>query len=693
MNIYTTDKIRNVVILGHSGSGKTSLVEAMSFTANIIDKQGNIEKGDTISDFTKEEQKRKISIETAIVSIEWKDCKINLLDTPGFPDFIGEVEEAIAVADAAIIVVDGKVGIETGTKKAFEMCDKYNLPRFIHVTNMDNDNASFRQTVENLTLLYGKKIAPVNLPIRSNEKLIGYANVISRQGFEYKNDDAVECDVPDYTKEYLENYRNTLMESVAETSEDMMNRYFAGEEFSEQEIRSAIKHNVCENQIILVGMGSNVLCRGIYTLLDDIIKYFPSPDQKQLNAINRATNEIVKMDYDFSKQKSAYVFKTMIDPFIGKYSFVKVCSGVIKTDESLYNADRETTEKLGKIFVMQGMKAIEVKEIHAGDICAFQKLQSTKTLDTLSNKNTPLMYPKTEISKPYTFKAYKAKKKDEIDKLAQSMQKICEEDLTIKSINDNSNHQMLIYGIGNIQLEVVLSKLINEYKVDVLLYEPRIAFRETIRKSSDVEYKHKKQSGGHGQYGHVKMRFAPLGNYEKNYEFKTEVVGGSVPKNYFPAVEKGLDECCLAGPLAGYPVCGIDATLYDGSFHEVDSSEMAFKLATIGAFKDGFMKASPCLLEPIVDVKVIVDEKFTGDIMGDFSKRRGRVLGMNPMLQSKTEIEAEVPMMEIYDYKTALNSMTQGTGEFSFEFVRYEEAPEEICSKEIEKSKNASVED
>ena len=690
MNIYTTDKIRNVVILGHSGSGKTSLVEAMASIAKIIDKQGNVEKGDTISDFTKEEQKRKISIQTSVVAIEWKDCKINILDTPGFPDFIGEVEEAIAVADAAIILVDGKVGIETGTKKAFEMCDKYNLPRFVHVTNMDNDNASFREVVENLTQLYGKKIAPVNLPIRSNEKLIGYANVISRQGFEYKNDDAVECEVPDYTKEYLENYRNILMESVAETSEDMMNRYFAGEEFSEQEIRSAIKQNVCENQIVLVGMGSNVLCRGIYTLLDDIIKYFPSPNQKQLNAINRATNEIVKMDYDFSKQKSLYVFKTMVDPFIGKYSFVKVCSGVIKTDESLYNADREVTEKLGKIFVMQGMKAIEVKEIHAGDICAFAKLQSTKTLDTLSSKNAPLMYPKTEISKPYTFKAYRAKKKDEIDKLAQSIQKITDEDLTIKSINDTSNHQMLLYGIGNVQLDVVLSKLINEYKVEVELYEPRIAFRETIRKNSDVEYKHKKQSGGHGQYGHVKMRFAPLHDYEKPYEFKTEVVGGSVPKNYFPAVEKGLDECCLAGPLAGYPVCGIDVTLYDGSFHEVDSSEMAFKLATIGAFKDGFMKASPCLLEPIVDVKVIVDEKYTGDVMGDFSKRRGRVLGMNPMLQSKTEIEAEVPMKEIYDYKTTLNSMTQGTGEFSFEFVRYEEAPEEICNKEIEKSKSAT---
>ena len=690
MNIYTTDKIRNVVILGHSGSGKTSLVEAMASIAKIIDKQGSVEKGDTISDFTKEEQKRKISIQTSVVAIEWKDCKINILDTPGFPDFIGEVEEAIAVADAAIILVDGKVGIETGTKKAFEMCDKYNLPRFVHVTNMDNDNASFREVVENLTQLYGKKIAPVNLPIRSNEKLIGYANVISRQGFEYKNDDAVECEVPDYTKEYLENYRNILMESVAETSEDMMNRYFAGEEFSEQEIRSAIKQNVCENQIVLVGMGSNVLCRGIYTLLDDIIKYFPSPNQKQLNAINRATNEIVKMDYDFSKQKSLYVFKTMVDPFIGKYSFVKVCSGVIKTDESLYNADREVTEKLGKIFVMQGMKAIEVKEIHAGDICAFAKLQSTKTLDTLSSKNAPLMYPKTEISKPYTFKAYRAKKKDEIDKLAQSIQKITDEDLTIKSINDTSNHQMLLYGIGNVQLDVVLSKLINEYKVEVELYEPRIAFRETIRKNSDVEYKHKKQSGGHGQYGHVKMRFAPLHDYEKPYEFKTEVVGGSVPKNYFPAVEKGLDECCLAGPLAGYPVCGIDVTLYDGSFHEVDSSEMAFKLATIGAFKDGFMKASPCLLEPIVDVKVIVDEKYTGDVMGDFSKRRGRVLGMNPMLQSKTEIEAEVPMKEIYDYKTTLNSMTQGTGEFSFEFVRYEEAPEEICNKEIEKSKSAT---
>lgn len=687
MKIYTTDKIRNVVLLGASGSGKTSLVEAMAYLSEKIKKIGSVEKGDTISDFTKEEQKRKISIQTALIPIEWKDMKINILDTPGFSDFVGEVEEAVAVSDAAIIVVDGKVGIENGTKKAFEICDKYKLPRFVYVSNMDNDNASFRKVVAELTELFGKRIAPINLSIRSNEKFIGYANIISRQGFEYKDNKAVECEIPDYTKEYLENFRKVLMESVAETSEEMMDRYFAGEEFSEHEIRSALKNNVCDNQIILTSMGSNTLCQGVYTLLDDITKYFPSPNQKQLNGINRNTNEIVQVNYDFSKQKSVYVFKTMNDPYIGKYSFAKICSGVLKTDENLYNVDKDSDEKLGKIYIMEGNKAIEVSEVHAGDICAFAKLQTTKTFDTLSEKKTPLIYPKTEISKPYTFKAYRALKKDDIDKLAQSLQKICEEDLTVKSVNDIANHQMLLYGIGNIQLDVVYNKLIEEFKVSIELYEPRIAFRETIRKNSDVEYKHKKQTGGHGQYGHVKIRMSPLGNYEKNYEFTTEVVGGTVPKNYFPAVEKGLDESCLAGPLAGYPVCGINVVLYDGSYHDVDSSEMAFKIATIEAFKDGFMKASPCLLEPIVDVKVVVEEKYTGDIMGDFSKRRGRVLGMNNIGNNKTEIEAEVPMKEMYDYKTTLNSMTQGTGDFSFEFVRYEEAPEEICKAEIERAK------
>ncbi|MBR1454183.1 MAG: elongation factor G [Lachnospiraceae bacterium] len=687
MKVYTTDKIRNVVLLGHSGSGKTSMVEAIAKIAKITDKLGSVDAGNTISDFGKEEQKRKISCQTSIIPLEWDERKINIIDTPGFSDFIGEVEEAAGIADAAVIVVNGKAGIQAGTKRAWEICDKYKLPRFIHVTNMDDNNASFREVVENAIDLFGKKVAPINLPIRENEKFVGYVNVISKKAYRWEGDKAVECDVPEYNKEYLEKYHAELVESVAETSEEMMNRYFAGETFSEFEIRSALKHNVCNGSIVLVGMGSNTLMQGVYTTLDDIVKYFPSPDQKELNGINKNTNELVGLNYDFSKAKSAYVFKTMVDPYIGRYSFIKVCSGVLKTDDTLYNVSREEDFKIGKIYILSGNKAQEVFELHAGDIGALAKLSNTKTGDSLATKALPVLFTKTEISKPYTYKAYRAKEKGEIDKLAQALAKLCEEDLTLKSVNDTANHQMLLYGIGNMQLDVVASRLLNEYKVEIILEEPRVAFKETIRKTSDVEYKHKKQSGGHGQYGHVKMRFSPSNDFDNAFDFGTEVVGGAGPKNYFPAVEKGLVECCERGPLAGYPVVGVKAVLYDGSYHEVDSSEMAFKMATIGAFKDGFMKASPCLLEPIVTMRVIVDEKYTGDVIGDLTKRRGRVLGMTPNAKKKTLVEAEVPQMEIYDYITTLSSMTGGTGEFSYEFTRYEEAPKEICDKEVEKAK------
>ena len=687
MKIYTTDKIRNVVLLGHSGSGKTSMVEAIAKVAKITDKMGSIDEGNTISDFGKEEQKRKISCQTSVIPLEWDSRKINVIDTPGFSDFVGEVEEACGIADAAVIVVNGKSGIQAGTKRSWDICEKYKLPRFIHVTNMDDNSASFRQVVDDATEIFGKKVAPINLPIRENEKFVGYVNIISRKAYKWQGDEAVECEVPEYNKEYLEKYRAILMESVAETSEDMMDRYFAGEEFSEFEIRSALKNNVCNGSIVLMGMGSNMLAQGIYTTLDDIIKYFPSPDQKELNGINKNTNELVGLNYDFSKQKSAYVFKTMVDPYIGRYSFIKVCSGVLKTDDLMYNVSREEDVKIGKIYVLSGNKAQEVFELHAGDIGALAKLSNTKTGDSLATKAMPVLFAKTEISKPYTVKAYRAKEKSDIDKLAQSIAKLCEEDLTLKSINDTANHQMLLYGIGNLQLEMVASRLLNEYKVEIILEEPRVAFKETIRKTSDVEYKHKKQSGGHGQYGHVKMRFSPSNDYDNAFEFGTEVVGGAVPKNYFPAVEKGLADCCERGPLAGYPVVGVKAVLYDGSFHEVDSSEMAFKLATIGAFKDGFMKASPCLLEPIVTMRVVVDDKFTGDVIGDLTKRRGRVLGMNPTQNKKTQVEAEVPIMEINDYITTLSSMTGGTGSFSYEFARYEEAPKDICDKEVEKAK------
>ena len=686
MDVFRTDRIRNVVLLGHGGAGKTSLVEAMAYLSGITSRLGKVTDGNTVSDYDKEEIKRKFSISTSVVPIIWGKVKINVLDTPGYFDFVGEVEEAVAAADAAIIVVSGKDGIQVGTQKAWELCEKYKLPRMFFVTEMDIDDVSYRQVVEDLTEMYGKKIAPIHMPIREEGKFVGYVNIVKQAGRKYiDRGKKKECPVPDYLKEYLEKYHEILMESVAELSEEFMDRYFAGEEFSVAEVSAALKMNISEGSIIPVCMGSTINIQGVANLLDDICGYFPSPDQRTCAGMNSKTNEIYQADYDFTKAKSAYVFKTIVDPFLGKYSLVKVCSGVIKGDDTLYNTGKEAEEKLNKLYVLEGSKPLEVPELHAGDIGAIAKLSTVATGDTLATKNTPLLYGKTEISTPYTYKRYKTVNKGDEDKVSQALSRMMQEDMTLKVVNDSLNRQTLLYGIGEQHLDIVVSKLKERYKVDIVLSEPKVPFKETIRKKADVEAKYKKQSGGHGQYGHVKMIFEPSGDLETPYVFEQTVVGGAVPKNYFPAVEKGVQESVLKGPLASYPVVGIKATLYDGSYHPVDSSEMAFKTAAIQAFKKGFMEASPVLLEPIVSMKVSVPDKFTGDVMGDLNKRRGRVLGMNPDTDHKgnTVIEADVPMLSIYGYSTDLRSMTGGSGNFSYEFARYEQAPSDIQEKEI----------
>ncbi len=684
MKVFTTDKIRNVVLLGHGGCGKTTLVEALAFMSGAVNRMGKVEDGNTVSDYTKEEQKRHFSIATSVVPVLYDHHKINLLDTPGYFDFVGEVDEAVSAADAAIIVVSGKAGVEAGTMKAWDLCEKYNLPRMFFVTEMDIDNASFRQVVEDLTELYGKKIAPFYQPIRDNEKFVGYVNIVKNAGRRFgKPGERTECEIPDYCKENLEIYRDSIMEAVAETSEEFMDRYFSGETFTIDEIRAATKFNVDDCNIFPILMGSATELRNLHNLLMDIIKYFPSPDKVKKVGINGKTNAIFEANYDFSKPKSANIFKTVVDPFIGKYSLIKVNSGVIKADDLLYNNDKDVEEKIGKLYVMNGGKAEEVGELHAGDIGALAKLASAKTGDSLSTKANPIIYTKPDISKPYTCMSYEVENKADMDKVAQSLQKMSQEDLTLKLVNDPENHQSLIYGIGDLHIEVIASRLLNEYKVGIKLSKPRVSYKETIRKKSDIEAKYKKQSGGHGQYGHVKMTFEPSGDLETAYIFEQTVVGGTVPKNYFHAVEKGLQESVLKGPLASYPVVGIKAVLYDGSYHPVDSSEMAFKTASSMAFKDGIMKADPVLLEPIMSLKVVVPDKYTGDVMGDLNKKRGRVLGMNPTGNGLQEILAEVPQSELFGYSTNLRSMTGGMGIYSYELARYEIAPSEVQQKEV----------
>ncbi|MFN2926349.1 elongation factor G [Lachnospiraceae bacterium YH-ros2228] len=681
MKVYTTDKIRNVVILGHGGAGKTTLTEAMAYLAGLVARQGKVEDGNTISDFSKEEIRRKISISTAVVPIEWEDYKINILDTPGFFGFAGEVEEALSVADGAIIVVSGKAGIEAGTERAWDLCEKYHLPRIFFVTDMDDDKVSYRQVIEDLTAMFGKKIAPFNMPLRENGQLTGYINVIQKKAFRYDKHDTIEIEMPDYSEDYLEQYHSTLMEAVAETSEEFLDRYLDGDTFSEQEIRAAVRLTIQDGSIVPVGSGSGLLARGVYTLLDDIVKYMPSADNRKMTGINIRTNEIFEANFDILKPKTAFVFKTIVDPFLGRFSLIKVRSGVIKSDDLLYDSRTDREYKIGKLYILTGNKTAEVPELHAGDLGALAKISDLATSDTLSTKAVPIMYAKIDLPIPYTSLRWKAVHKSDVDKIAQSMAKLMAEDPTFKAVNDAENQQSLIYGMGDLHLETIQSRLEHDYKAPIEVDRPRVAFRETIQKTADVEAKYKKQNGGHGQYGHVKMRFEPSGS-DKPYEFKEEVVGGAVPKGFFPAVEKGIAASCKAGPLAGYPVVGVRAILYDGSYHPVDSSEMAFMTASQMAFKKGFLEAAPVLLEPIVDLKVTVPDAYTGDVMGDLNKRRGRVLGMTPQ-NGRQVIEAEVPEMELYGYCTALRSMTGGRGLYEYHFVRYEKTPAEIQSREV----------
>ena len=689
MNVYGTKQIRNVVLLGHGGAGKTTVAEALALVTGVTKRMGKVADGNTISDYDKEEIKRQFSISTSLIPLEYEGddgpMKINILDTPGYFDFVGEVEEAISVADAAIIVVNCKAGIEVGTEKAWELCEKYRLPKLIFVTNMDDDHASFRELVLKLERRFGRSVAPFQLPIRENEKFVGYVNVVKMGGRRFTNlSDYEECEIPEYSKKNLGIARDALLEAVAETSEEYMERYFSGEEFTLDEIQGALREHVIDGSIVPVLMGSGINCQGFKTLLQVIDRYLPTPDKFECVGVDVSTGERFTAKYNDNVSLSARVFKTIVDPFIGKYSLMKICTGTLKPDSTVYNVNKDAEEKIGKLYVLRGKDAIEVTELKAGDIGAVSKLSVTQTGDTMAVRTAPIVYHKPQTSVPYTYMRYKTVTKGDEDKVSSALAKLMEEDLTLKAVNDKENRQLLLYGIGDQQLEVVVSKLLNRYKVEIELSKPKFAFRETIRKKVEAQGKYKKQSGGHGQYGDVKMSFEPSGDLETPYIFEEQVFGGVVPRNYFPAVEKGIQECVLKGLLAAYPVVGIKAVLLDGSYHPVDSSELAFKMAATLAFKKAFMEANPVLLEPIASLKVTVPDKYTGDIMGDLNRRRGRVLGMTSDHHGKQVIEADIPMSELFGYNTDLRSMTGGIGVYEYEFSRYEQAPGDVQKKEVE---------
>ena len=693
MDIFKYERIRNVALLGHGSCGKTTLAEAMAYVTGVITRQGKIEDGSTISDYDKEEQKREFSIQTSIIPIVSDETKINILDTPGYFDFVGEAEQAASAADAAIIVISAKAGVQVGTEKAWNLCEKYKLPRMFFVTDMDDDNASYRKVVEALQELYGTRVAPFQLPIRENEKFVGFVNVVKMAGRRFNNDGTyIESDIPDYSMEYLQTYRDALLEAVAETGDDMMDKYFNGEEFTQAEMSTALRKSVGDTTLVPVLMGSGLEAKGVRNLIDQIVNYFPSPNKTIITGINQKTGNSFHADYDENKEMTAKVFKTIADPFIGKFSLIKICSGVLKADSTIYNVAKDVEEKISRLYVLRGKEQIEVKELHAGDIGAIGKLDIA-TGDSIATKVVPVVYDKPSFSVPYTYMRYVTKNKGDDDKIASALSKIVDEDPTIKLVNDSANRQSLIYGIGDQQLEVVVSKLANRYKVDIELLKPRIPYKETIKKKVSVQNKYKKQTGGHGQYGDVHITFEPSDDLEKQYIFEETVFGGAIPKNFFPAIEKGIAECVAKGPLAGYPVVGLKATLTDGSYHPVDSSEMAFKTAAMQAFKDGFMQAMPILLEPIVTLRVVVPDEFTGDVMGDLNKRRGRVSGMNTLYDGRTEILDDIPQASLMGYSTDLRSMTGGIGEYSYEFSHYEAAPADVQAKVVEENAASSKEE
>ena len=686
MKVYETGNIRNVVVMGHGGCGKTTLVEAIAYQTGITARMGKVTDGNTISDYDKEEQKRQFSISTSVVPVEFEDIKINFLDTPGYFDFVGEVEEACHAAGAAVIVINGKSGVEVGTLKAWELCEKYKLPRLFFVTGMDDDQASYRKIVLELNDRFGRKVAPFHVPIRENEKFVGFVNVVKMKGRRFINDTSEyeECDIPDYMDKHLNISRDALVEAVADTSEELMERYFAGEEFTYEEVSTALRTHVMDCQIVPVLVGSGIHNQGTSMLMNVIKKYFPSPEYTINHGKETSTGELVMVKCDQNKHLSAKVFKTVVDPFIGKYSLIKVVTGTLKAGDGIYNVNKGTEDRASKLYLLRGKETIEVPELRAGDIGALAKIEKISTGDTISTKGATLIYDGPQVSKPYTCKAYRAKNKSDEDKINGALARMVEEDQTLRLENDVENHQTLIYGIGDQQLDVVASRILNRYKVEIELYRPKVAYRETLRKKVQVQGKYKKQTGGSGQYGDVHMVFEPSGDLDTPYIFEEKVFGGAVPKNYFPAVEKGIQESVLKGTLAGYPVVGLKATLVDGSYHPVDSSELAFKMAAILAYKKGFAEANPTILEPIVSVSITVPDELVGDVMGDLNKRRGRVLGMDHVAGGKQMVTADVPMAEMYGYSTDLRAMSGGMGEFSYEFARYEQAPQDVQKKIIE---------
>ncbi len=643
MKGYTSETIRNVALLGHGGCGKTTFLESALYETGVIKKLGKVEDGNTVSDYDKMEVEKGYSINTSVVPIEWKGSKINFIDTPGYFDFIGEVNAALRAAEAAVIMVDAGSGIQVGTEAAWNACERYSMPRFISITKRDKDEFDFYKTFDELKAKFGNKLVPLSWPL------------------------SAEID-------------DELKEAIAESDEELMEKYFDGEEFTDEEIKKGMVKGISEGNIVPVCSSAFQLGHGIEGLLDLLIEYVPTPLQHGPYRGFNDKNEPVERISVTDAPMSAFVFKTIIDPFVGKISVMKVITGKINSGTEVYNERIGKTEKLGKLFFLRGKEQLELNYAEAGDIVAVAKLQNTKSGDTLCDKSDVIRYLPLDFPSPTYYIAIEALDKNDDEKMSVGLARLREEDPSFVVERNSETHQTLLGGQGDIQLGIILAKLKDRFGVSVKTVPQKIAYRETIKGSSDVQGKHKKQSGGAGQYGDVHIRFSPS---DKEFEFSEELFGGSIPKNYVPAVEKGLIESLEKGPLAGCKVVNIKAVLYDGSYHDVDSNEVSFKIAASLAFKKGIVEANPCLLEPIMHVEITVPDEYMGDVIGDMNKRRGKILGMEPLSNGGQKVVAEAPQAELFDYALGLRSMTQGRGVFEMKFERYEELPKHLAEKII----------
>lgn len=680
MKNYESTRIKNIALAGHGGSGKTSLVEALLFKSGAINRLGKIADGNTVSDSNAEEIRRKCSIYTSLCYYEKDDFKINLLDTPGLFDYEGAMVEGIYASGCTMITVSGRSGVKVGTEKAYNYAVKHNKPRMFVVTKLDDTTADFYKVLEQLKATFGPTVCPIVVPYVVNGKIECYVNLIEMQAYKYNDKGvAVPTEMPK-SEHRIEGLIEAVSEAVAETDEELFEKFFSGEKFTQKELIDGIHKGMNEGIITPVTCVSSATLAGVDLLLKEITLLLPAPVENEVIIATKKDNEPIEVEYNENDPMSAFVFKTVSDPYIGKLSYIKVISGKLCSGMDFYNPSTQTVEKIGKIYAMQGKKQVEVMNAGTGEIVVATKL-AVSTNDTICDPERVFAFDKIDFPKPCYSMAVKAKSQGDESKISQGIQKLLEEDKTLKYEQDPNTHEQILSGLGELHLSAALAKLKNGFGVEIELSVPKIAYKETITKKVKVQGKHKKQSGGHGQYGDVWIEFEPCVSDELVFEEK--IFGGAVPKNYFPAVEKGLQECVKKGILAGFPVVGLKAILVDGSYHPVDSSEMAFKIAASIAYKEGLKQAGAVLLEPIGELKVIVPDNNTGDMMGELNKRRGRVLGMNPVGKGITEIVSEVPMAEVQDFAMYVRQLTQGRGNFTVKMVRYEQVPAHLVDKII----------